>query len=78
MEETKTKETTAKKESVTRPAEIVEYNDLCTTCNCLPECDSTNAGRRPVYFCEQFDDYTPKKSTTKPKESSIVTSEKLV
>lgn len=48
------------------------YNDLCTNCNCLPECDSTSAGRRPVYFCEQFDDFAPEKSVPKSKEDNFV------
>jgi hypothetical protein len=39
------------------PGSTIEHNDLCTTCNNPPVCDSTRAGRRPVYFCEQFDDY---------------------
>lgn len=52
-----------------------EFNDLCTTCNNPPVCDSTRAGRRPVYFCEQFDTYTlpkPIRITTKPKSDSPV------
>ncbi|MBU1022733.1 hypothetical protein KKB99_00505 [bacterium] len=46
-----------------------EFNDLCTTCNNPPKCDSTRAGRRPVYFCEQFDIYVPPKSTPKLKQA---------
>lgn len=34
-----------------------EYVDLCTTCNDQNLCISDS--RRPVMFCEQFDDYTP-------------------
>jgi hypothetical protein len=48
---------------------IVEHKDLCTTCNNPPECDSTRSGRRPVYFCEQFDDYTPPKPARKSTKS---------
>ncbi len=50
-----------------------DFKDLCTTCNNPPVCDSTRAGRRPVYFCEQFDDVTPPKpvlKSRKPRNSS--------
>jgi len=47
----------------------MEYKDLCITCNNLSTCDSTRAGRRPVYYCEQFDDYIPPKADPKPKQS---------
>lgn len=39
----------------------VEHNDLCTTCNNPPVCDSTKAKRRPVHNCEQFDNHVPPK-----------------
>jgi len=44
------------------------YNDLCTTCNSAETCLSLNTKIRPVWFCEQFDDYIPPKvvkNTTK-------------
>lgn len=34
-----------------------EYVDLCTTCNDHTICITDS--RRPVLFCEQFDDFTP-------------------
>ena len=43
----------------------VEYNDLCVTCNYGPECTSRKNIVRPVYFCENFDDYT------KPEQAEV-------
>lgn len=40
----------------------VEYNDLCVTCNNGPECTSRKNIIRPVYFCENFDDYVQQKT----------------
>lgn len=40
---------------------VVEYNDLCTTCNCAPKCISRKNIIRPVYFCENYDDFVPQK-----------------
>lgn len=53
----------------------VEYNDLCVTCNNAPECTSRKNIVRPVYFCENFDDYVPQKHTgveTKPTPEKVV------
>ncbi len=47
------------------------YTDLCITCNDQDLCISDS--RRPVMFCEQFDDYTPeseKSFITEPKTDS--------
>lgn len=41
---------------------VVEYNDLCTTCNNAPECISRKNIIRPVYFCENYDDFIPQKT----------------
>lgn len=71
MEKVTTKQTKKKKKQVTKKVADVEYNDLCTTCNCLPECDSTSAGRRPVYYCEQYDDYVPQKPAPKPRKAEV-------
>lgn len=33
------------------------YNDLCSTCNHAETCLSKKTRQRPVWFCEEFDDY---------------------
>ncbi len=40
-------------------AEEVLYNDVCSTCNDVQLCTSRENRQRPVWFCEQFDDYVP-------------------
>ncbi|MCX6646351.1 MAG: hypothetical protein NTY09_08340 [bacterium] len=65
-----------KKARQTSSGSAIEYNDLCTTCNNPPVCDSTRAGRRPVYFCEQFDDYKKPGEAQRPgspaKKSKVI------
>ncbi|MFH0945136.1 MAG: hypothetical protein V2A76_08060 [Planctomycetota bacterium] len=41
------------------PASLYEFRDLCWTCNDAVQCLDRSTLRRPVLFCEQFDDYTP-------------------
>jgi hypothetical protein len=53
---------------------ITEYNDLCTTCNNAPKCLSRKNHIRPVYFCENYDDFIPQK----PAEKKIRTMSKNV
>jgi hypothetical protein len=36
-----------------------EYNDLCTTCNYQSLCTRRRNLIRPVWHCEEFDDYVP-------------------
>lgn len=36
---------------------IVEYNDLCSTCNYGPDCARRKHHNQPVLYCEEFDDY---------------------
>lgn len=51
-----------------------EYRDLCVTCNNFQICTSRKDFRRPVLFCEEFDDYVPPASsqeTSTPSESPI-------
>lgn len=36
---------------------IEEFLDLCSTCSDYPQCSSD--ARRPVLFCEQYDDFVP-------------------
>ena len=38
---------------------IIEYNDLCTTCNYGPDCVRRKSHGKPVLYCEEFDDYVP-------------------
>jgi len=40
-------------------ADIIEYNDLCTTCNYGPDCVRRKHHGKPVLYCEEFDDYQP-------------------
>ena len=42
--------------------EHLEYKDLCITCNYAQTCFQRRLHRKPVWFCEQFDDYVPQKS----------------
>ena len=46
------------------------YTDLCMTCNDQAICISDS--RRPVMFCEQFDDYTPEPEKTYQSKSPAV------
>ncbi|UCC81263.1 MAG: hypothetical protein JSW64_07875 [Candidatus Zixiibacteriota bacterium] len=39
--------------------DIVEYNDLCTTCNYGSDCVRRKHHGKPVLYCEEFDDYQP-------------------
>ena len=48
-------------------ADIIEYNDLCTTCNHGPTCVRRRHHGKPVLYCEEFDDYQP--SPEKPLRS---------
>lgn len=41
-------------------------NDICTTCNHYQICATRKDRRRPIWFCEEFDDYVPVKEM-KPK-----------
>ncbi len=38
---------------------ITSFNDICTTCNNAKICLSHGNKIRPVWFCEQFDDFVP-------------------
>lgn len=40
-------------------ANIIEYNDLCSTCNYGPDCVRRKHHGKPVLYCEEFDDYQP-------------------
>ena len=44
-------------------SDIVEYNDLCSTCNFGPDCVRRKHHGKPVLYCEEFSDYqdVPKK-----------------
>jgi len=40
-------------------SDIIEYNDLCSTCNLGPDCVRRKHHGQPVLYCEEFDDYQP-------------------
>jgi len=40
-----------------------DYQDICTTCIHVDGCMNAVPERRPIYFCEEFDDYTPRPET---------------
>lgn len=61
-------------EEAVQPKKI-EYNDLCVTCNNAPECTSRKNIVRPVYFCENFDDYIPQKTAAVEREPTPVKAE---
>ena len=50
--------------------EMTEYRDLCVTCNNAPICTSRKDFKRPVYFCEEFDDYVPPKKGVRVQKSA--------
>jgi hypothetical protein len=39
--------------------EYLEYRDLCMTCNYAETCFQRKTHGKPVWYCEQFDDYIP-------------------
>jgi hypothetical protein len=39
------------------------YNDICHTCNHVRDCISKKRCDHPVWFCEEFDNYTPVEET---------------
>jgi len=40
-------------------AEIEEFRDLCSTCNYAVDCLKDGERSRPIWFCEEFDCFTP-------------------
>jgi len=78
MANVKSKSITRKKQKAESAS---EFNDLCQTCNFGPTCARRKHHNKPVWFCEEFDDYQPaprkmmereKKSQTAAKASSLV------
>jgi len=45
--------------------EQISYNDICSTCNHLQICMNRKDRLRPIWFCEEFDDYVPVESAFK-------------
>jgi len=39
----------------------VFFNDICSTCNYGDFCVTKKTRKRPVWFCEEFDNYVPVK-----------------
>lgn len=56
-----------------------EYNDLCLTCNYNALCSERKNLIRPVWHCEEFDDYSPKiaQSTAAPKANNPIVSQNV-
>ncbi|MFC2139536.1 hypothetical protein ACFLR4_02635 [Bacteroidota bacterium] len=38
---------------------IAEYNDLCLSCNYTSLCTKRKNLKRPIWFCEEYDDFMP-------------------
>lgn len=36
-----------------------ESRGICSTCNYVPACSLRATDDRPVFYCEEFDDYVP-------------------
>ena len=49
-----------------------KFKGLCVTCNYTPTCVRAKHHGQPVWFCEEFDDYTP------PDAKSIGTGWKVI
>ena len=56
---------------------IIEYNDLCTTCNHGPDCVRRKHHGKPVLYCEEFDDFQPPPEKTYRAFAEYDSSEKL-
>lgn len=50
----------------------MEWNDLCLTCNNVSVCTSRKGFKRPVYFCEEFDDFVPSPKISSPSEPKSI------
>jgi hypothetical protein len=48
-----------------------EIQDLCTTCNYAMDCVNATDEKRPVYYCEEYDDYTPPIEETAPETKAV-------
>ena len=51
----------------------MSYNDICTTCNHLDLCVGRKDRQRPIWFCEEFDDYVAVESAFKAPKPKIRT-----
>ena len=56
-----------------------EFNDLCTTCTHEDGCVNAVDNKRPIYYCEEFESYTPPvaepENDTRPVEANPADSE---
>ncbi|KPL18822.1 MAG: hypothetical protein AMJ92_06255 [candidate division Zixibacteria bacterium SM23_81] len=50
--------------------EIPENMGLCTTCNEAPNCAHAKNSKKPILFCEMFDDSHPRMETAVPEQSA--------
>ena len=55
-----------------------KYPGICSTCNHAPYCVNLQRSKRPIWFCDMFDDYTPpdKASQRYQKQSNLRTKSK--
>jgi hypothetical protein len=51
-------------------ANTVEYKDLCSTCNYGPTCVRRQHHGKPVWQCEEFDDFQPAPKRTIPPKAA--------
>ena len=52
-------------------AALNEHQDLCWTCNDAVHCLDRKTLRRPVQFCEQFDDFVAVKPQFPPRSEGV-------
>ena len=43
-----------------------KIQDLCTTCNHRAECVNATDEKRPIHYCEEYEDYTPQAEVPSP------------
>jgi hypothetical protein len=56
---------------------LEEAVGICSTCNSLPDCRHRLVNHGPIWFCEQFDDYTaPKPMDPHPTQFAVQTNER--
>lgn len=52
-------------------------NDLCMTCIHAPTCVRKSVDGRSIWFCEEFDDYVPKRAKILPNDASVARDEEI-
>jgi len=54
-----------------------DYCDLCMTCVQAPTCKRRSSHEKEIWYCEEFDDHTPKMSSLKIVEDEKREGEKI-